>query len=132
MAKRTRGSTSRPGQRRPLQRNRPAAASTPARVRPPTLTPEEEARAAELEAQLLADERTAETAKRQARERERRSAEREPVARVAAGSSLAVRAADEYAYVARDARRIVIIASFLFAIMIGLWILMQVTGAGAV
>jgi hypothetical protein len=54
------------------------------------------------------------------------------VARVPAGSSLATRAADEYAYVARDARRIVVIAGGLLAIMIGLWIAMQVTGTGTV
>jgi hypothetical protein len=131
MAKRSRGST-RPGQRRPLQRPSRSAAATPPRVRPASLTPEEEARAAELEAQLLKDERAAETAQRQARERDRRAAEREPVARVAAGSSLAARAADEYAYVARDARRIIVIAGGLLAIMIGLWIAMQVTGTGTV
>jgi len=127
MAKRTRGS--RPGQRRPLQRpNRPTAA--PAPKRPVSLTAEEEARAAELEARIVEEERAAQATQRQARERDRRAAERSPARSPAA--PLAVRAADEYAYVARDIRRIAIIAGGLFAIMFGLWIALQTTGATVV
>ena len=71
MAKRVRGSSTRPGQRPPLQRSavRPATSTTPsttsetvtpaAAPRPATLTPQEEARAAELEAQIVAEERAA-------------------------------------------------------------------------
>ena len=63
MAKRARGSTTRPGQRPRLQRTsttRPEAVSTPApTTRPATLTAEEEARAAELEAQIVAEEHAA-------------------------------------------------------------------------
>ena len=132
MAKRTRGS-SRPGQRRPLQRStRPATPSEPAPVapKPTTLTPEEEARAAELEAQIVAEEREAGQAQRRARDRQQRAADRDPVVRSAV--PLSVREAEEYAYVARDVRRIATIAAGLFAIMIGLWIALQVSGVGAI
>jgi hypothetical protein len=132
MAKRTRGS-SRPGQRRPLQRSaRPAKPSEPAPVapRPTTLTPEEEARAAELEAQIVSEEREAEQAQRRARDRQQRAVDRDPVVRNAV--PLSVREAEEYAYVARDVRRIATIAAGLFAIMIGLWIALQVSGVGAI
>jgi hypothetical protein len=136
MAKRTRGSSSgRPGQRRPLQRStrstRPAA-STPAPVaapRPTTLTPEEEARAAELEAQLVAEERQAEQAQKRARDRQR-AADRDPVAR--SSVPLAVREAEEYAYVARDVRRIGMIALGLLAIMIALWVAIHASGLGTI
>ncbi len=138
MAKRTRGS-SRPGQRRPITRStRPAKPSQPAPVaadvpvvpRPTTLTPEEEARAAELEAQIVSEERQAEQAQRQARDRQQRAVDRDPAVRSAV--PLSVREAEEYAYVARDVRRIATIATGLFAIMIGLWIALQVSGVGAI
>jgi hypothetical protein len=135
MAKRTRGS-SRPGQRRPITRStRPAKPSEPASVAPvaprsTTLTPEEEARAAELEAQIVSEERQAEQAQRQARDRQQRAVDRDPAVRSAV--PLSVREAEEYAYVARDVRRIATIATGLFAIMIGLWIALQVSGVGAI
>ena len=50
----------------------------------------------------------------------------------AAPLPLSVREAEEYAYVARDVRRIATIAAGLFAIMIGLWIALQVSGVGAI
>jgi hypothetical protein len=131
MAKRTRGS-SRPGQRRPIQRStRIAKPSEPAPVAPrsTTLTPQEEARAAELEAQIVAEERQAEQAQRRARDRQQRAAG-DPV--VSSTVPLSVREAEEYAYVARDVRRIATIAAGLFAIMIGLWIALQVSGVGAI
>jgi hypothetical protein len=134
MAKRTRGS-SRPGRRRPMQRSSrtarpspPAPAAVPA-PRPASLTPEEEARAAEIEAQLVAEERQAEQAQKRARDRQR-GGEREPVVR--SSVPLSVREAEEYAYVARDVRRIAIIAFGLLAIMIGLWIALQISGVGAI
>jgi hypothetical protein len=136
MAKRTRGSSSgRPGQRRRLQRSsRPARSSTvepvaPAAPRPTSLTAEEEARAAELEAQIVADERQAEQVQKRARDRQRGS-EREAVVR--SSVPLSVREAEEYAYVARDVRRIATIAFGLLAIMVGLWIALQVSGVGAI
>ena len=59
MAKRVRGSSTRPGQRARLQRApRSARASDSPRRQPSTtLTPAEEARAAELEAEIVAAER---------------------------------------------------------------------------
>jgi hypothetical protein len=95
-----------------------------------SLTAAEEARAAELEAQIVAEERAAETAQRRVRERDRRAADHEPVVR---GSlPLGVRAADEYAYVARDVRRLAVVAAGLLAILLGLWVAFQATGAGGV
>lgn len=126
MAKRARGSV-RPGQRRPIDR-RPAspagpASPGPARVepRPSGLSEAELARAAELEAQLLAEERAAEEARRRTRER---SAVRE----VGAGGALSVRAEEEYAYVARDVKRITRVAALLLGTLLLLWILIDGVG----
>jgi hypothetical protein len=134
MAKRARGTTTRPGQRRPLQRPAtrpgPAAArptsttgaATPITVRPGSLTPEEEARAAELEAAIVAEERKAEEARRS---RNQRSSAETPLR---ASSPLAVAAASEYAYVARDVRRVVTVGGTLIALLVVLWVVTQVTG----
>lgn len=131
MAKRVRGSSTRPGQRAPLQRSStarpatptPAAAPTP---RPITLTPEEEARAAALEAQIVAEERAAEQARR-SRDRARRGTGDTGVVR---SGTIAVRAAEEYGYVARDVRRIAMIGGSLVAVLIGLWAVVEATGIG--
>lgn len=123
MAKRARGSV-RPGQRRPIDRKPAtapsAAASAAAAPRSAGLTEAEAARAAELEQQLLAQERSAEQARTRSRERSTREA--------FAGSSgnLAVRAAEEYGYVARDLRRIGAMAVFMLAVLFGLWFLIDV------
>ena len=134
MAKRARGSTTRPGQRAPLQRSAPgrpasgapAGGTTPV-VRPATLTPDEEARAAALEAQIVAEEKVAETAARRAREA-RRAGPAETVGR----GSLAVQAAEEYAYVARDLRRIAVIGGGLLVILIAFWAVLQATGTALI
>ena len=130
MAKRSRGSTSRPGQRPPLQRQgarpatKPTAAVAPAAApRPDTLTDAEEARAAELEASILAEEKAAEAARKKATPS--RSADATPVR---AGSSIALSAAEEYAYVARDVRRIAIVGGGLILILLGLWLVVHLTG----
>ncbi len=132
MAKRARGTT-RPGQRAPLQRStaRPPLAVPPlvtptATPRPATLTPEEEARAAEIESRLVAAERSAEEAARR-QVGARRPVERETPVRT---GSIAVRATEEYAYVIRDVRRIVMIGGSLVALLIVLWIVHQATGFG--
>lgn len=129
MAKRVRGSTSRPGQRPPLQRQastrpptQPVAVTAPA-VRPDALTDEEEARAAELEAAIVAEEKQAEAATR----RPKAARTVEPVAR---SSSLDVSAAEEYAYVARDVRRITIIGGSLIVILLVLWAIAHFAGLG--
>ena len=128
MAKRARGSTSRPGQRPPLQRQavrptaRPVAAAAPL-PRPDALTDAEEARAAELEAAIVAEERQAEAAKR----RSRTARIVEPVA-TRSLSSLSVAASEEYAYVARDVRRIAIVGGTLAGLLLAVWLGTHVTG----
>jgi hypothetical protein len=133
MAKRARGAN-RPGQRAPLRRSSaarpplavPPLASPVATPRPATLTDEEEARAAEIEARLVAAERSAEEAARR-QTRGRRPAERETPVRA---GSIAMRASQEYAYVARDVRRIALIGGSLIGLLIGLWVVTQATGIG--
>lgn len=122
MAKRTRGSA-RPGQRRPTKR--------PAAVRPEPrpvvratqgLTDEEEARAAEIEARIVAEERAAEQVR--SRSRERRAPE---VERPARGQSLiAARTVEEYAYVVRDVRRILQVGGSLVGVLAVLYVLIEV------
>ena len=126
MAKRARGSV-RPGQRRPIDR-RPAApsASGPTAVaapKPAGLTDDEAARAADLERQLLEQERQATAARTRAKER----ATRETYA--GTGGSLAVRAETEYAYVARDVRRIGEMAVLMLGILLALWVVIDVAKA---
>ena len=134
MAKRVRGGSSRPGQRARLQRRAPTArpttesistASTPSA----SLTAAEEARAAELEAQIVAAEKAADAKASPARERPRRPVEGE--VRVRSGS-IAERASHEYAYVARDVRRIAKIGGSLIAFLLGLWVVLQATGVGRI
>lgn len=130
MAKRARGSSTRPGQRAPLQRSgstRPTETTSSATVKPPTLTAEEEARAAALEAQIVAEEKAAETQTRRERERAKRATASEPVTR---GGTIAMRASEEYGYVMRDVRRIVTIGGGLIAVLIGIWAVVQATGIG--
>jgi hypothetical protein len=130
MAKRVRGTTSRPGQRRPLQRTtpRPAKPSAPVSevvARPSDeLTDAEEARAAELEAAIVAEERQAEESHRITRT----TRATESAAPNRAPSSLATSAAEEYAYVARDVRRIAIVGGSLVAVLIVLWIASHALG----
>jgi hypothetical protein len=129
MAKRVRGSSTRPGQRRRLQRSSVprARVETPPTGAPSTsLTPAEEARAAELEAQIVAAEKEAESAAARSRERGRR-AESDTRART---GSIAMRASEEYAYVARDVRRLIIIGGSLIALLIVLWVVTQASGVG--
>ena len=134
MAKRARGSTSRPGQRAPTQRTtaRPATSATATTdidlnesaldaYEGSSLTDADLARAAVLEAQIVADEKSAESARKPARSRT-------PETRT--GGTLAAAAANEYAYVARDVRRIVLIGGSLLALLFGGWALIQVTGVG--
>jgi|KBSMisStandDraft_5_1062788.scaffolds.fasta_scaffold882600_2 hypothetical protein len=134
MAKRARGSiTTRPGQRRPLQRSstRPTAAvaptapAAPVAPRPATLTDAEEARAAELEAAIVAEERRAEDMKR--RSRTRTTDEAVPAR---PSSSLAVAAANEYAYVARDVRRIVLVGGSLIVLLLAMWVVAHIAHLG--
>ncbi len=130
MPKRVRGSATRPGQRPRLQRSapprpRPADAEGSSLAPPSSLTDAEEARAAQLEAAIVAAERA--TPASAPRGRPTRSTDAEP--RVRQGS-IAVRAGEEYAYVSRDVRRITLIGGSLIALVIGIWAVVQATGVG--
>jgi hypothetical protein len=128
MAKRARGTAGRPGQRRPMQRPparpaaRPSAAAPQVAPRPTTLTAEEEARASELEAAIVAAEQAAERARGARPQRGVGDTATQPV------SGLARAAGNEYAYVARDVRRVVKVAGTLVIILAALWVFHQVTG----
>jgi hypothetical protein len=123
MAKRIRGS-SRPGRRARLERppQRPVESDT---RRSGGLTREEEARAAEIEATILAEERAAQQATRRPRERDRHADTVAPRGRDL--TPLAVRAADEYAYVRRDVLRIIRVGGGLLLILALLYVLIDVT-----
>lgn len=130
MAKRVRGSSTRPGQRARIQRRAaasPRPTTEPTRSPGASLTAAEEARAAELEAAIVASERAAETNVTRARERARRPVETE--VRVRSGS-IAERASHEYAYVLRDVRRIALIGGSLIVLLFAIWIAIQASGAG--
>ena len=109
----------RPGQRRPLQRT----TTRPASARPiDKVSAEEEARAAELEAQILAEEKAAEAA-RKGRDR---SAKAPQEAVIYSSVPLAERAAQEYGYVQRDLRRIVVVGGGLLLVLAALYIVLNV------
>lgn len=121
MAKRTRY-PGRPAGHRPAAKANPGGAVP---VRSSGLTDAELQRAAELESELVAREREAiaDNARRRARTRGLDVA-------VAgdAGAPLSVRASHEYAYVARDVRRILVTASIMFGILAVLWVLVNYGG----
>jgi hypothetical protein len=121
MAKRNRG-TSRPGQRRPS--SGPVRPSTRPAARPSSsLSEDEEARAAEIESRIVAQERAAEST----RARSRQVASRPAEARRAGGQGLlAVRAAEEYNYVVRDVRRILVVGGSLAGILAVLFVLIDI------
>jgi hypothetical protein len=148
MAKRARGSTARPGQRAPLRRKAPAG-GTPVTAAPATaaksatarddidltenaldayegssLTDADLARAAQLEAQIVAEEKAAAPAQPTKRAR----GESFP----RATSTLAASAAAEYGYVGRDIKRIVLIGGSLIALLFAGWAVVQATGASLV
>jgi len=137
MAKRQRGST-RPGQRPPTKTTagRPAAATSPAPApRPPTgtLTEDEVAHAAAIEARIVDEERQASASLARGRERRRAGAVEAPVrGRSRTVSTLAVVAADEYTYVQRDLRRIAIVFIGIFAILFAAFFVSQIVGIGRV
>jgi hypothetical protein len=120
MAKRSRVG-GRPGQRRPMQRTPGrSAAVKPARPEG-SVTHAEEVRAAELEAAILAEEKASEAIRR-GRDRDRRPVE----GTIYSSTPLATRAAEEYGYVRRDIRRIVIVGGGLLGVLAILDILINV------
>jgi hypothetical protein len=118
MAKRTRGSN-RPGQRQSARTQ-----SQPANRPSGSLSRDEEARAADLESQIVARERVADIDRARVRDR----AKSEPTRSGRAGGQglLAVHAAKEYDYLVRDLRRIVTVGGLLAAIMAALYVLVDV------
>jgi hypothetical protein len=90
------------------------------------LTDAEERRAAELEAEATARERAA--IADSLRRRARAAQETDAVPTGDLNAPLSVRAAHEYAYVARDVKRIALTASLMIAILAVLHILVNVLG----
>ena len=95
----------------------------PHRIRTGGLTEDEMRRAAELEAEIVAKEQAAAVDARRARARSAREA-------VAYDPNvpLRIRASHEYAYVARDVRRIGLTAGLMVAILLGLHFAINVAG----
>jgi hypothetical protein len=132
MAKRARGSTSRPGQRAPIQRTTPRPPSADidltetalaAYGSESSLTDADIARAAELEAQIVAQEKVAEASTTTARARSFTPPPR-------SSGTLAQAASEEYAYVARDVRRIALIGGSLIGLLFAAWAVISFTGLG--
>jgi hypothetical protein len=141
MVKRSRAAV-RPGQRRPIQRRvapstaagssspavtpadpaTPAMSATPAARPSAGLTAAEARRAEQLEAEIRADERAAEDARKRAQERGKTRSDE--ITRPA--GSLAVVAAHEYDYVVRDVRRIGITAAILLFVLFLIWLAVEV------
>jgi hypothetical protein len=122
MAKRTRY-PGRPGSPRPTTKPGSRAAAAP--TRSGGLTEAELARAAQLEAEITARERAAIT------DNARRRVRTAGVDVAIAGNAsvpLSVRAAHEYAYVARDVRRIGLTAGLVFGILALIWIATSIGG----
>jgi len=124
VSKRTRGSARtqhhRPG-------TRPASGrSSAARQRETTLAPASPLEAAPVIAEDLADDLAEERPAAARADVERVARAAGPRHRIKAGSLLAARAATEYLYVARDMRRIVLVAALLFGTLFALWTLIVV------
>jgi hypothetical protein len=128
MAKRQRPrATPRSGSGRP---SRPGTRPASGPPRAGSLSASEEARAAEIEAQIVAREQLAESERGRARDR-RRTEERlrdEVLPRTRTGSLLAIRGEQEYAYVVRDVRRILGVGGSLVGVLAVLFILIEVLG----
>jgi len=122
MAKRTRGSA-RPGQRH-ADRRGPSRPQPRPETRPASaLSEDEEARASELEAKIVAQARDAEAVRARPRVR---GADVERTPRSARGPGLlATKAAEEYAYVVRDVRRILQVGGAMVAILAVLYVLVD-------
>ena len=123
MAKRQRAV--RPGQRKPTARTAPAKTTTAAPAAAPSLTAADEARAAELEAEIVAQDKAMETS---ASRSKARRADDVPRSRTREAGTLSSRATAEYAYVVSDLRRIVIVAGALLLLMVALWVVLSLAG----
>lgn len=132
MAKRQRGGA-RPGQRAPIQRSgrpavRPAAPAPAAPARPSgSLSDDELARAAELEARIVDEERAAAASITRSRDRRRSGGAVLPARGRTIGTLTAV-AEEEYGYVIRDLRRIAVVFAAIFGLLLVSWLLIAVAG----
>ena len=126
MAKRQRPRASSRGNRGQRPGARPAAAPP----RTGGLSASEEARAAEIEAQIVAREAAAASERDRSRDRRRNedSLRDEGAPRTRTGSLLAIRGEQEYAYVVRDVRRIATVGGSLLGVLIVLYLLIEVIG----
>jgi hypothetical protein len=132
MAKRQRGGA-RPGQRAPLQKGRPATpapANTPATVARPAggLSDDELARAAELEARIVAEEQAATASLTRGRDRRRTAPAPGTAPRTRSAGLLTATAEDEYRYVMTDLRKIGLVFALCFALLAASWLLIVATG----
>ena len=124
MAKRTRGSN-RPGQRH-ADRHSPARPQSQSAPRSSSaLSATEEARAAELESEIVAQEREAELGRNRGRDRGKVTEAARSV-RPGGQGLLAARAAEEYAYVVRDVRRILLVGGTIAAALAVIYVLVDV------
>lgn len=123
MAKRTRGSN-RPGQRHPDRHSPARPTQRPAAAPGQGLSAAEEARAAELESQIVAQERSAQQPVGRTRDRSR-VIDETPAVRTRGQSPLAVRAAEEYGYVTRDVKRILRVGSAMVATLAVFFVLID-------
>jgi hypothetical protein len=124
MAKRTRGSN-RPGQRHAGGHGSARPQTRPAARPSGALSDAEEARAALLESQIVAQERDAEANRNRTRERNRVTETTRP-GRSGGQGLLAARAAEEYGYVVRDVRRIVVVGGAIAAALAVLYVLIDI------
>jgi hypothetical protein len=129
MAKRQRGGA-RPGQRAPLQRGSQPTATPAAKpvaaTSPGGLSSTELDRAAELEAQIVADEKSATASV--SRGRRRSGSDSASGSRSRSVGSLAVAAEQEYQFVVHDLRRIAVVFAGIFGILLASWLLIVVVG----
>jgi hypothetical protein len=126
MAKRQRTRANARGNRGPRPGARPAVGSP----RGGGLSASEEARAAEIEAQIVAQEAAAQGERSRSRERKRTDdlLRDDGAPRTRSGSLLAIRGEQEYTYVVRDVRRIATVGGSLIVVLIALYFLIEVVG----
>jgi len=131
MAKRQRGGA-RPGQRAPLQRSSQPATTAAAKpvvaTSPGGLSATELDRAAELEAQIVAEEKSATASASRGRDRRRSGADAAGPSRSRTAGSLAVAAEEEYRFVVHDLRRIAVVFAGIFGLLLASWLLIVVVG----
>jgi hypothetical protein len=89
------------------------------------LSAAEEARAAELESEIVAEERAADAGRNRTRERTK-VIEPARAGRSGGQGLLAARAAEEYAYVVRDVRRILFVGGMIAVALIALYLAIDV------